>query len=319
MGRDDRGQRPTLPWLPLSLAAVPLGLSALAAIGLWIADPGVRWRISAPATSIVLSLGVVLSGLALAAVIAWWWMGRARAQGVRQAREAAHAEHGQFLARLDHELKNPLMAIRASLATARTETDEEADTALLRQLAVADGQADRMAVLVADLRKLADLRDRTLDREPVVLTELCDDAVEAVRDSLAATGGGERDWQVSFPTAPWQLSPVSGDPDLLYVAVHNVIANAAKFTRPGDTIEVRGLEEEGAVSIEVADTGTGIPEGETAMVFEELARASNARGTPGSGLGLPLVLAIVERHGGRCTVRSRLGKGTSVRLTLPLR
>lgn len=122
-----------------------------------------------------------------------------------------------------------------------------------------------------------------------------------------------------FPTAPWHLSPVNGDPDLLYVAVHNVIANAAKFTRPGDTIEVRGLEEEGAVSIEVADTGAGIPDGETAMVFEELARASNARGIPGSGLGLPLVHAIVERHGGRCTIRSRLGKGTSVRLTLPLR
>jgi two-component system OmpR family sensor kinase len=69
----------------------------------------------------------------------------------------------------------------------------------------------------------------------------------------------------------------------------------------------------------VADTGPGIPEDETPRVWDELHRGRAARGIPGSGLGLALVRAIVERHGGQVTIRSRLGQGTVVRVRLPVR
>jgi two-component system, OmpR family, sensor kinase len=105
---------------------------------------------------------------------------------------------------------------------------------------------------------------------------------------------------------------------LLFLAVYNLLDNTLKFTRPGDTIEVRAFEDGSHVAVEVADTGPGIPESEAPHVWEELYRAEGARGIPGSGLGLALVRAIVERHGGQVTLRSRAGQGTVVALRLPL-
>ena len=71
------------------------------------------------------------------------------------------------------------------------------------------------------------------------------------------------------------------------------------------------------MTVEVADTGIGVPEEEVDLVFRELGRASNARGLPGSGLGLALVRTIMERHAGTASMTSRQGVGTRVLLTLP--
>ena len=71
--------------------------------------------------------------------------------------------------------------------------------------------------------------------------------------------------------------------------------------------------------IEVANTGPGIPKDELPRVWEELYRGREARDVPGSGLGLALVRAIVERHSGYVVVRSRVGQGTVVRMTLPVK
>ena len=109
-----------------------------------------------------------------------------------------------------------------------------------------------------------------------------------------------------------------GDGDLLYSAVYNVISNASKYTAPGGTVEVRGREESGTVTIEVADTGIGVPQADLPAVWSELARAGNARGLPGSGLGLALVATIVRRHGGSVRMASREGVGTRVWLSLPV-
>jgi two-component system OmpR family sensor kinase len=84
-------------------------------------------------------------------------------------------------------------------------------------------------------------------------------------------------------------------------------------------VEVRAFEDGTFVAIEVADTGPGIPEDEEAQVWEELYRGQGARGVPGSGLGLALVRAIVERHGGGVSLRSRAGQGTVVTMRLPVK
>ena len=75
----------------------------------------------------------------------------------------------------------------------------------------------------------------------------------------------------------WPLSHVRGDGDLLYSAVYNVISNASKYTAPGGTVEVRGREESGTVTIEVADTGIGVPQADLPAVWSELARAGKTR------------------------------------------
>jgi two-component system OmpR family sensor kinase len=111
---------------------------------------------------------------------------------------------------------------------------------------------------------------------------------------------------------------VQGDVDLLFLAVHNLISNALKFSRAGDTVEVRAFEDGQTVAIEVADTGPGIAEADVPHVWEELYRGQGARGIPGSGLGLSLVQAIVLRHEGTVRLRSREGQGTVVSLRLPV-
>jgi two-component system OmpR family sensor kinase len=93
--------------------------------------------------------------------------------------------------------------------------------------------------------------------------------------------------------------------------------NAVKFTAPGDTIEIRAYEDSNQVVIEVADTGPGISEAEIEHVWEELYRGEQARGVPGSGLGLPLVRAIIQLHGGQIQLRSRPNQGTVFNIRLP--
>jgi len=114
------------------------------------------------------------------------------------------------------------------------------------------------------------------------------------------------------------LPPVSGDRDLVFLACHNHLDNACKFSRPGDAIEVRASEDGHWVVVEVADTGPGILEGDLPHVLEELYRGENARGPDGSGLGLALVRAVARHHGGSVAVRSREGEGTAFTLRLPL-
>ena len=148
------------------------------------------------------------------------------------------------------------------------------------------------------------------------LEETARDAVDAVAQELAARGES-RSFSLSFPEAPWPLSHVAGDADLLYSAVYNLVSNAAKYSGAESLIEIRGSEGQGTVTVEVADTGIGIPAEDVGAVWDELSRASNSGGHPGNGLGLALVATIVARHGGTAHMSSRLGVGTSVSVTLP--
>ena len=146
------------------------------------------------------------------------------------------------------------------------------------------------------------------------MADLLQEVVEGIQDRPEAP---QRELALTVPRAPWPLPDVQGDPDLLFLALHNLLTNALKFTQPGDRIEVRALEDGAAVVVEVADTGPGIPEAEAPLVWEELYRGQGARGVPGSGLGLALVRAIAERHGGQVALRSREGQGTVFTLRLP--
>ena len=285
------------------LCLAPAVISCVCALVWWFFGSrlGVRAFVSLPAA--VAALGILVSAVAVAFLLISLAVSKARLAGAAQAQARRDLEHRQFLARLDHELKNPLTAILAATAPGEDEAS-----------ALVAAQARRMGVLVTDLRKLADLSSAPMERELVDLEEAARDAVEAARSSV----GEARSFTLVFPTAPWPLPRVVGDADLLYSAIQNVVFNAVKYSGEGDSIEVRGSQSETGVSIEVADTGIGIPEAEREIVWSELARGSNAAGRSGSGLGLPLVRLVIERHGGHVRLTSREGVGTSVVLTLPL-
>ena len=235
-----------------------------------------------------------------------------QAQATEQASEEAAKDRRRFLRRLDHELKNPLTAIRAGLANLAEAPSRDVQQETLNSV---ETQILRISHLVADLRKLAELETRPLERTSVDMTALLEEAVNAAKDPPEAA---DRHITLNLPHAPWPLPHMAGDWDLLFLAVYNLLDNARKFTRAGDTLEVRAFEDGAMIVIEVADTGPGIPEEDIPHVWEELYRGKGAHGIPGSGLGLALVRAVVERHGGQVTVRSRAGQGTVFTLRLPI-
>ena len=249
-------------------------------------------------------------GLSILAAIIFALLGWAE-QTRQSANTAAAEDRRRFLRRLDHELKNPLTAIRAGLANL---SEAPTDEARREALASVEAQTLRMSRLSADLRKLAELEVRLVEHSPVDVPALLHEAFSMAQEQPGAT---DRRLNLSIPQAPWPLPKIQGDSDLLLLAVHNLLDNALKFSRPGDTLELHAFEDGAEIVIEVADTGPGIPETEQPHVWEELYRGEAGRGIPGSGLGLALVRAIAERHNGRVTLRSRLGQGTVFTLRLP--
>lgn len=260
--------------------------------------------------------GLALSLLLVLALAVWEWGLIERQEKVRWAlrdqQAQTAADRRRFLQRLDHELKNPLTAIRAGLANfANAPTPEARHTALTS----VEAQTVRLSRLTADLRKIAELETRSLELSAIDLTQLLQEAVTLAKDR---PGVDKRRLALTVPKAPWPLPPVSADWDLIFLAVYNLLENALKFTRPGDTIEIRAREDNRMVVIEVADTGPGIREDEIAHVWEELYRGQGGRRIPGSGLGLALVKAVAERHGGQVMLDSRSGRGTVVAMKLPV-
>lgn len=273
----------------------------------WLENSVVYLRIDLG--TLALLLGITLTILLFIIWGIFIWQDRQFNQEFLQFQATAAEERRQFLRRLDHELKNPLTAIQAGLVNLEDDGNEAAIQSIKTQ-------TQRLSRLVADLRKLAELETRPIERAPVDLTAVLEETVAIVQED---PGANQRSISLSLPQAPWPLPEVQGDEDLLLLALINLLSNAVKFSGPGSRIEVRAFEDAEMVIIEVADTGPGIPEAEVPFVWQELYRGRSARGVPGSGLGLALVRAITERHGGQVSIRSRIQQGTVVTMKLPIR
>ncbi|HEX7394363.1 MAG TPA: histidine kinase dimerization/phospho-acceptor domain-containing protein, partial [Anaerolineaceae bacterium] len=191
--------------------------------------------------TIRIDLGNVL--LILDVIFAFFWLvltfvqSRSRQNAIEGVIYEAAAVKRRFLRRLDHELKNPLTAIRAGLANlAETHLEE-----MQRQaLSSVEAQTLRLSRLSSDLRKLAELEARPLERTAVNVNEMLQEAYALAQDQPNAA---QRDLKLTVPQAPWPLPTIQGDRDLLFLAVHNLLDNAIKFTQPGGTIEMRGFED----------------------------------------------------------------------------
>ncbi len=294
--------------LIISLVPLLIGMAIriLLARG-WVANPILFLR--ADAGTLALLLGIFLSITVGIGISLRTREDRVRDGVVAAAQREAVADRRRFLQRLDHELKNPLTAMRAGLANL-----DGAGPANPEALESVKVQTLRLSRLVADLRKIAELEQRPIEAAPVKIDAVLKEAIEHTRDQPAMA---DRSLTLSLPQAPWPLPTVPGDEDLIFLAIHNLLNNALKFSQPEDTIEVRAFEDGSMVVIEVADTGPGIPEEEVPHVWQELYRGKGARSIPGSGLGLALVRAIIERHGGEVDLRSRVGQGTVVSLRVP--
>lgn len=251
-----------------------------------------------------------LSGalVSVAIFLAGWAHNRGHTRAFQQARE----NHRGFIRRLDHELKNPLTGLRTELANL-----SEATAAEDREHAARNARRDleRLQRLLADLRKLSDLDEMPLECLPIQLPELLEEIAEASSGRPDYQG---RNLSLLIANVP-PLPPVTGDRDLLGLAFYNLIDNALKFSESGHAVQVRAREDGRSLVVEVADGGAGIPAEDLPHIFEELYRGANARGIPGSGLGLALATRIVDLHGGSLKVTSRQGErqGTVFTIHLP--
>ncbi len=233
---------------------------------------------------------------------------------VDQAELEAEQGRRRFLRRLDHEIKNPLTGLRAALVNM-----EEAQANEDREHAVetASHAVERLTRLLTDLRKLSDLGERPIELWQVDVPDLLQDVVDAAHVLPAYKG---RDVNLLIPKVPSPFPKITGDRDLLVLAIYNLVENALKFTCNSDSVEIRLGEDGRAILIEVADSGAGIPAEDVSKIFEELYRGSNARSTEGSGLGLALVHRIIALHGGYIQVRSSQEepRGTVFTVRLPV-
>ena len=303
-------------WFPLLLVSLPVLLGALTSViaqAFFQPVPLLVFKVDIGMVAFV--LGLFISLLLGAFAFGMWRKEKQLQSSIAETQRQAEDSRRRFLRRLDHEIKNPLTALRTALVNVRESNLEDE-----RQRATENARrsVERLTRLLADLRKLSDLGERPLEQLPVDVPELLQEMVDAAR-ALPTHQGREVNLLISKVPSPFP--PVTGDRDLLSLAVYNLVENALKFTSGNEAVEVRALEDGKAIVIEVADSGPGIPSDELSKIFEELYRGVNARGIEGSGLGLALVQRIVELHGGQIQVRSAQAdpRGTVFTLRLPVK
>ena len=304
-----------MKYLRLLIALAPVTLGALISViaQLFFAPvPLLAFKVDVGMAVFVIGAGVslVVGGVFLGAATRDR-RARSEVEGVR--RETQESQR-RFIRRLDHEIKNPLTGLGAALVNMQ-ETPREEDRK--RAGENARHAIERLKRLLADLRKLAELEERPLERLPVDIPDLLEEVVETVRSLPTAQ---ERTVNLLIARVPWPFPPVTGDRDLLGLVFYNLLENAIKFTGRADSLEVRALEDGRDIVVEVADSGTGIPPEDLSKIFEELYRGVNARSTEGSGLGLALARRIVTLHEGRMEVRSKQEepRGTVFTVRLPV-
>ncbi|MFE2069560.1 sensor histidine kinase [Streptomyces sp. NPDC059467] len=228
-------------------------------------------------------------------------------------RHASEERLRTFAADASHELRTPVASVRghAELALLHPGPVPPEVTRALERIAA---ESSRMGEMVDDLLLLARLdAGRPLERRPVDLTHLILDAVTDAR----AAGPGHR-WTLDLPEDP---VTVPGDSHRLQQVLANLLANARLHTPAGTKVTVLLEAEDGTAVLRVHDDGPGIPTDVQPGVFERFTRAEHRRRQDatgaGAGLGLSIVAAVVEAHGGTVTVESRPGS-TAFTVKLPL-
>ena len=219
-----------------------------------------------------------------------------------------------FVANVSHELKTPLAAIRGYAETLRDGALDEPPTARRFTDRILS-QCRRLQELLDDLLILSRLEgmDAALDREPVSLDAIARHAVE-----LLTPAAREKRVEIELREEP--VPPVQGDAGNLERLLLNLLDNAIKYNRPDGKITVRVGRCGTEAVLEVIDSGIGIPPESISRIFERFYRVDKgrAREEGGTGLGLAIVKHIAQAHGGQVDVESRIGRGSTFRVKLPL-
>jgi len=236
-------------------------------------------------------------------------------ESARLVAEAANRAKGEFLSTVSHELRTPLTSIKGALGLIGGGVAGPLPERLKTLVDTANRNAERLALLVNDVLDLQRIEAGRLEFHfsPHNLATLIPQAVDAVRPYAA-----QFDVTYRFVSA-LDRARVRIDADRLMQVMNNLLSNAAKFSKSGQTIEI-GLARHGnGFRISVADQGSGIPEEFRGRIFERFAQAdsSDTRRSGGTGLGLAITKALVEGQGGKIGFESTVGVGATFFVDLP--
>ncbi|MFC2967649.1 histidine kinase N-terminal 7TM domain-containing protein [Acidimangrovimonas pyrenivorans] len=232
-----------------------------------------------------------------------------------RAREASQAKT-QFVSTVSHELRTPLTSIKGALSLLNSPIFAELKPEARRILQIAASNSDRLHALIDDLLDLNRIEAgaMTFQRAPVDLVQLVKEAAEANEGYGTSFSVSLR---LSLVEGPLY---VGGDHGRLLQVLANVLSNAFKFSKAGDTVTVTLERRNGMARVSVHDEGIGIPEGSHDKVFGAFTQldASDTRKVNGSGLGMSITRRIVEMHEGHIDYTSTPGEGTTFFIELPL-
>ena len=298
------------------LVIAPLILVGAGLVGYWLADTSLR-----PVQGIMDEVDAISDGRSLHRRLAVPLSGDEMARlaftvnGMLARLEESFGSLHRFTADASHELKTPLMVLRAGVERALVHPGIPGE--ILQSLDETLAQINQMTEMVENLLTLA----RADEGRAPLAVEVCD-LRELVAD-VAETAGilGEEAGVTAAHTMPETPVRLAVDRHRIREMLLNLVTNAIKYTPPGGSVVLTLTEDEAAVTFTVRDTGLGIAAGDLPHIFERFWRADQSRSRtgdrPGVGLGLAIAKWIVEAHGGSITVQSRPGRGTMFTIRLP--
>lgn len=222
------------------------------------------------------------------------------------ALQRSNADLGQFATVASHDLAEPLLLMRSAADLLQEEAGELLSAEDHRRLEVISRNARKMQALIDTLLSYAAVDRTVVTHEPVDIVRVLDDALAFLDARIAATGAVVR-------RGP--LAPVTGDARLLGVLLQNLLGNAMKFCDSPPRIDVSCEPVPGGWRLAVADNGIGIPAAQLPRIFGMFERLDRTR-YPGLGLGLATAQRIAEIHGGRISVTSEVGAGSTFEVVL---
>ena len=238
---------------------------------------------------------------------------------IRDVSERKHMERmkAEFVSTVSHELRTPLTSIKGSLGMVNSGALGELPEKAKRMVTLAHNNTERLILLVNDLLDVEKMQAGKMDLkiEKVNLVQLIQESIDA-NQAYASN----LNVSVVLRDTPEECF-VEGDGSRLMQVMANLISNAAKYSNPGEQVDIKvEIEKEEFVKVFVIDYGIGIPKEYHAKMFQKFSQvdSSDSRKKGGTGLGLNITKAIVEHHGGHIGFESELNKGSCFFFVLPL-
>jgi two-component system phosphate regulon sensor histidine kinase PhoR len=231
-----------------------------------------------------------------------------------EAHKEAQKRHAEFVSAAGHEMRAPLAGIKAYVELL-ADGDAEDEASREEFLGVIHNQTDRLQRLIDNLLNIA-----RIEAGVVKVSKQSRGVNEILAEAAGVVGPSAEAKNITLHTdlSPLYLGALV-DRDMLLQAVINLLSNAVKYTPAGGHVTLRSRLADSELLIEVEDTGVGLSEEDCLRVFEKFYRVEKDKSMAvGTGLGLALAKHIVEDvHGGKLTVRSKLGVGSTFAFTLP--